>query len=100
MKKADLIETIKGELMKNGIKFSEVFPNNLIVDSGKKVFVINFFEQTVSIMAYYKLGDYERIRLASVDIAYKDITMLWMNEQRLFLSHSGLTYCVFPMGVE
>lgn len=100
MKREDLIKAVKDELMNNGIEFSAVYPNNLIVDSGKKVFVIDFFEQTVSIMAYYKLGDYEQIRLASVDIAYKDITMLWMNEQRLFLSHSGLTYCVFPMGVE
>lgn len=100
MKREDLIEAVRNELMKNGIKFSEVLPNNLIVNSGKKAFVINFFGQTVSIMAYYKLGNYEQIRLASVDIEYKDVTMLWMNEQRLFLSISGQTYCVFPMGAE
>ena len=96
MTREDVIGKIKDEFEKNSIAYESLADNVYSVRVGKKLFLLSFYKQTVVISAYWRTKAYVEHKLMSLDYFYEDITMVWVNEKRLFVQ-AGRNYNVMAL---
>lgn len=85
MTREDCIKIIFAEFKKNGIKTYELADKVCSVKVGRKLFMFSFYGLSFTISAYWSTQMFSDHKLMSMDFFYEDVTMIWVNEKKLFV---------------